>query len=262
MSSVIDCSGPDALAEGTRFAAAALRRGEIVVLPTDTVYGVAADAFSAPAVQLLLEAKGRGRDVPPPVLVPEPRTLDGLATDVPAYARRLVEEFWPGPLTVVLQAQPTLLWDLGETNGTVAIRMPDDEVALALLRETGPLAVTSANLHGQPAALSAADAKEQLGDDVAVYLDGGPARGGVASTIVDCTKERPIVLRRGAIDDADVFAAADLPEADPSAPASTEPPASSPPPTDPPSADSAPPTDEPDPAPASDATDPPQPPRP
>ena len=291
MSSVIDCSGPDALAEGTRFAAAALRRGEIVVLPTDTVYGVAADAFSAPAVQLLLEAKGRGRDVPPPVLVPEPRTLDGLATDVPAYARRLVEEFWPGPLTVVLQAQPTLLWDLGETNGTVAIRMPDNEVALALLRETGPLAVTSANLHGQPAALSAADAKEQLGDDVAVYLDGGPARGGVASTIVDCTKERPIVLRRGAIDDADVFAAADLPEADPSAPASTEPdspteapepeppaqatqpeptaeapqpepPASSPPPTDPPSADSAPPTDEPDPAPASDATDPPQPPRP
>ena len=236
MSSVIDCSGPDALAEGTRFAAAALRRGEIVVLPTDTVYGVAADAFSAPAVQLLLEAKGRGRDVPPPVLVPEPRTLDGLASDVPAYARRLVEEFWPGALTVVLQAQPTLLWDLGETNGTVAIRMPDDEVALALLRETGPLAVTSANLHGQPAALSAADAKEQLGENVAVYLDGGPARGGVASTIVDCTKERPIILRRGAIEDADVFAAAGLPQ-----PGSTE---------------------ESDPAPASDATDPPQHPRP
>ena len=208
MSSVIDCTGEDALAEGVRFAAAALRRGEIVVLPTDTVYGVGADAINAGAVQSLLEAKGRGRDVPPPVLVPEPRTLDGLAEAVPPYAHRLVEEFWPGPVTLVLRARSSLLWDLGETNGTVAVRMPDEQVALALLRETGPMAVTSANRHGEPAAVTIEAAREQLGDDVAVYLDGGAARGGVASTIVDCTKDEPVILRRGAVPDEDVFSAA------------------------------------------------------
>lgn len=205
MSSVIDCSGPDMLAEGVRFAAAALRRGEIVVLPTDTVYGVGADAFNAAAVAALLEAKGRDRSVPPPVLVPEPRTLDGIATSVPPYARDLVEEFWPGPLTLVLQAQTSLLWDLGETNGTVAVRMPDDEVALALLRETGPMAVSSANKHGGPPAMSAREAQDQLGDEVAVYLQAAAARGGVPSTIVDCTGEHPVILRHGAIPDEDVL---------------------------------------------------------
>ncbi len=208
MSSVIDCSGPDMLAEGVRFAAAALRRGEIVVLPTDTVYGVGADAFNAAAVAALLEAKGRDRSVPPPVLVAEPRTLDGIATSVPQYARDLVEEFWPGPLTLVLQAQTSLLWDLGETNGTVAVRMPDDEVALALLRETGPLAVSSANTHGGPPAMSAQEARDQLGDEVAVYLEAAAARGGVPSTIVDCTGERPVILRHGAIPDDDVLGVA------------------------------------------------------
>lgn len=206
MSSVIDCQDSARLAEGVRFAAAAVRRGELVVLPTDTVYGVGADAFSAEAVRLLLEAKGRGREVPPPVLVPSARTLDGLADQVPAYARRLVERFWPGPLTLVLRAQTSLLWDLGETNGTVAVRQPDDPVALALLTETGPLAVTSANLHGRPAAQDVAEARAQLGEEVAVYLDGGPARGGVASTIVDCTEAAPTILRRGALTDEQVLA--------------------------------------------------------
>lgn len=213
MSSVLDCRDPERLSEAVRFAAAAVRRGELVVLPTDTVYGVGADAFSAEAVRALLAAKGRGRDVPPPVLVPAPRTLDGIADQVPAYARRLVKDFWPGPLTLVLRAQGSLMWDLGDTNGTVAVRMPDDPAALALLEQTGPLAVTSANQHGSPAAMDVAQAQAQLGDEVAVYLDGGRARGRVASTIVDCTKDDPVILRRGALSDHEVLSVAGRTEA-------------------------------------------------
>jgi tRNA threonylcarbamoyl adenosine modification protein (Sua5/YciO/YrdC/YwlC family) len=177
----------------------AIERGGLVVLPTDTVYGLGADAFTPEAVASLLAAKGRGRQMPPPVLVPDVRTLDGLATDVPDDARALVDAFWPGGFTVVLTAQPSLMWDLGETNGTVALRMPDHPATLALLRRTGPLAVSSANLTGQPAAMRAIDARDQLGDAVAVYLDGGTAMGGVASTIVDATGPRLRVLRQGAV---------------------------------------------------------------
>lgn len=174
-------------------------RGGLLVLPTDTVYGIGADAFDADAVAALLAAKGRGRQMPPPVLIPDVRTLDGLATEVPDGARRLAEAFWPGGLTIILQAQPSLQWDLGETHGTVALRMPDHPAALALLRRTGPLAVSSANATGHPAALDVADARAQLGDAVAVYLDGGDAPGGVASTIVDATRDHLRVVRQGAI---------------------------------------------------------------
>lgn len=177
----------------------ALGRGGLVVLPTDTVYGIGADAFDARAVAALLAAKGRGRQMPPPVLIPEIRTLDGLCTEVPDEARALVEAFWPGGLTVILRAQRSLVWDLGETRGTVAVRMPDHPAALALLARTGPLAVSSANLTGQPAALTAAEAADQLGDAVAVYLDGGPVPGGVASSIVDATDGLRLV-RAGAIE--------------------------------------------------------------
>ncbi|QTE31563.1 L-threonylcarbamoyladenylate synthase [Pengzhenrongella sicca] len=178
----------------------ALSRGGLVVLPTDTVYGVAADAFAPDAVAALLAAKGRGRQQPPPVLVPDARTLDGLARDVPAAVRDLVAAFWPGGLTVICRAQPSLAWDLGETHGTVALRMPDHPAALALLRRTGPLAVSSANRTGHPAALAAAGALDELGDAIAVYLDGGAAPGGVASTIVDATGARLRLVRAGAID--------------------------------------------------------------
>lgn len=178
----------------------AVGRGELVVLPTDTVYGIGADAFDARAVQALLAAKGRGRQMPPPVLIPDVRTLDGLATEVPDAARELAAAFWPGGLTLILRAQPSLAWDLGETRGTVALRVPDDPAALALLRRTGPLAVSSANLTGRPAATTAAEAYEQLGDSVAVYLDGGTAPGGVASTIVDATGDVLRVVRLGALD--------------------------------------------------------------
>ncbi|WP_234412360.1 L-threonylcarbamoyladenylate synthase [Nocardioides sediminis] len=180
-------------------ATSAVRRGQLVVLPTDTVYGVAADAFSPDAVQALLDAKGRGREMPPPVLVSAPTTLDALAVGVPAYARALVERFWPGPLTVVCRQQSSLQWDLGETRGTVAVRMPDHEVALAVLERTGPLAVSSANITGRPAALDADEAEEMLGAAVEVVVDGGPVSGGEASTIIDCTGPQGRVLRRGAL---------------------------------------------------------------
>jgi L-threonylcarbamoyladenylate synthase len=186
MATFHDCSDPEQLLTGMRLARVAIGRGELVVLPTDTVYGVAADAFNPAAVQRLLDAKGRTRQSPPPVLIPGIPTLDALASEVPDQVRALVAAFWPGGLTVILPARDSLQWDLGETGGTVALRMPDNRVALELLSETGPLAVSSANLTGQPAATTAAAAQEMLGDSVAVYLDGGPG-GAASSTIVDAT---------------------------------------------------------------------------
>lgn len=199
MTPVIDCTTEDGLAEGVAAAVEAVRRGELVVLPTDTVYGVGADAFAPDAVAAILVAKGRGREMPPPVLVPSAATVDGLATGVPAYARDLIKAFWPGPLTLVLYAQSSLMWDLGDTNGTVALRMPQDDTALQLLGEIGPMAVTSANVSGQPPATTILDAAAQLGSAVSVYLDAGPAAGGLASTILDCTGEAPVILRAGAV---------------------------------------------------------------
>jgi tRNA threonylcarbamoyl adenosine modification protein (Sua5/YciO/YrdC/YwlC family) len=189
----------DELAPAYRAAVDAIEAGDLVVLPTDTVYGIAADAFKSDAVQRLLDAKGRGRDMPPPVLISVVESLDALATDVPESGRKLCEEFWPGPLTVICHAQTSLMWDLGETQGTVALRVPDHENTRELLSRTGPLAVSSANLSGQPAALDVYDAEEQLADSVAVYLDGGTATGGEPSTIVDITGETPHVVRLGAL---------------------------------------------------------------
>lgn len=199
MSPVVDCTTEEGEAEGVEAAVEAVRRGELVVLPTDTVYGVGADAFAPEAVAAVLAAKGRGRDMPLPVLVPSARTVDGLATNIPAYARDLIEAFWPGPLTLVLLAQASLMWDLGETNGTVALRMPQDDTALKLLAEVGPMAVTSANVSGQAPARSILEAAAQLGSAVSVYLDSGPCSGALPSTILDCTGEAPVILRAGAV---------------------------------------------------------------
>jgi L-threonylcarbamoyladenylate synthase len=185
---------------GAQIAADAVARGEVIVLPTDTVYGVGADAFDRKAVAAVLAAKGRGRDMPPPVLVPHVRALDGLAADVPACARELVAAFWPGPLTLVCRAQPSLDWDLGDTHGTVALRMPLHRVALAVLEKTGPLAVTSANRTGSPAATTCDEAVAALGDAVSIYLDAGPSPSSVASTIIDVTGDVPRVLRAGPLE--------------------------------------------------------------
>ena len=184
---------------GIAAAALAVQRGQLVVLPTDTVYGVGADAFSPEAVKRLLAAKGRGRDMPPPVLVSAATTLDALAVGVPSYARALMQELWPGPLTLVCRQQPSLQWDLGDTRGTVAVRMPDHEVAVELLSRTGPLAVSSANKSGLPAATNADQAETMLGDDVEVLLDAGESPGETPSTIVDVTGDTGRVLRLGAV---------------------------------------------------------------
>ncbi|HEY0248042.1 MAG TPA: L-threonylcarbamoyladenylate synthase [Gryllotalpicola sp.] len=175
MPTVYDCSDPDQARAGILAAREALERGELIVFPTDTVYGIAADAFNAAAVQRLHDAKGSGRQSPPAVLVADTMTLNALASRIPAAVHQLTPRFWPGGLTLVLPAQPSLQWDLGETAGTVALRMPDHAIALELLRTVGPLAVSGANTVGLLAALTAADAVDMLGDDIAVYLDGGEA---------------------------------------------------------------------------------------
>jgi L-threonylcarbamoyladenylate synthase len=186
MAPIYDCSVDAELLTGMRLARTAIGRGDLVVIPTDTVYGVAADAFNPRAVQKLIDAKGRTRQAPPPVLIPGIPTLDALAQEVPDEVRMLVARYWPGGLTIILPAQSSLVWDLGETRGTVALRMPSNRIALELLSETGPLAVSSANITGSPAATTTAEAEAMLGDSVSIYLDDGPG-GTVASTIVDAT---------------------------------------------------------------------------
>jgi L-threonylcarbamoyladenylate synthase len=199
MSRRFDCADPEQREEGINHAVSAIRMGQLIVLPTDTVYGVGADAFDRNAVTDLLLAKGRGRDMPPPVLVGSVRAGEALIDDLGHYGRDLIAEFWPGALTLVCRATPTLNWDLGETKGTVAVRMPLHPVALEILRETGPLAVSSANMSGNPAATTADDAQKQLGSAVEVYLDGGPTDGPMASTIIDLTGDVPRLLRAGVI---------------------------------------------------------------
>jgi len=194
-----DCTDPTERAEGLAYATSALRRGDLVVLPTDTVYGIAADAFDVDAVAALLAAKGRGRDMPVPVLVGSSRTIDGLVSQLPESGHALIEAFWPGALTLVCKAQPSLAWDLGDTRGTVAVRMPLHPAALELLRAVGPTAVSSANRSGHPAATTADEAIEQLGDSVACYLDAGPSSRSEASSIVDLTVHPPRLLREGAL---------------------------------------------------------------
>jgi len=204
VASTYDCADPDQRAEGLTAAARAVRAGRLVVLPTDTVYGIGCDAFSGPAVRNLLSAKQRGPDMPVPVLVGSWTTIDGLVQGVPKAARDLIEAFWPGGLSLVLRHAPSLNWDLGSTKGTVMLRMPLHPVALELLREVGPMGVSSANVSGQPPASSAAQAQEQLGEKVAVYLDGGPSGEPVASTVLDLTGDDPRVLREGAVSSAEV----------------------------------------------------------
>lgn len=194
-----DCRDPAVREDAIEAAAHRVSSGELVVLPTDTVYGIGADAFKAWSVNAVQNAKGRGRNVPPPVLIGSRSTLDGLVFGLPAVAKDLVEAFWPGGLTIVVEHAPSLQWDLGETNGTVGLRMPLHPIALEVLRETGPMAVSSANKHGQPAALTAQDAREQLGYSVGVYLEAGPTPDSLPSSIVDVTGSTPRLLRAGAI---------------------------------------------------------------
>ena len=199
MSDIFECADETQRAAGLAAATAAVLKGALVVLPTDTVYGIGVDAFRPTAVQSLLAAKGRDRDMPPPVLVGSVRAAGALVEDLGPYGQELIDEFWPGGLTVVCRASRSLKWDLGESKGTVAVRMPQHPVALELLAETGPMAVSSANLTGHPPAMTAADAREQFGDAVEVYLDGGQCETDIPSTIVDLTGDMPRLLRGGAV---------------------------------------------------------------
>lgn len=199
MALYFDCRDPEVREDAISTAVHSVASGELVVLPTDTVYGLGADAFDAVAVADLLRAKGRDRSMPVPVLVGSWTTIDGLVSAVDSRTRDLIEAFWPGGLTLVVRHAPSLNWDLGDADGTVAVRMPLHPVAVELLEKTGPMAVSSANRHGQPPAQTGLEAQAQLGEDVAVYLDDGQVPGGVASTIVDVTAGRPRVLRLGAI---------------------------------------------------------------
>ncbi|MBB5115975.1 MULTISPECIES: L-threonylcarbamoyladenylate synthase [Micromonospora] len=193
-----DCRSPADRDRGIAAAIEAVKNGELVVLPTDTVYGIGADAFTPYAVKALADTKGGARQAPP-VLIGSRHTLDGLVFSLPGAARDLVEAFWPGALTIVVEHSPSLAWDLGDSSGTVAVRMPLHPVALEVLRETGPMAVASANKVGQPAALTAEEARDQLGYGVRAYLEAGPAVDPVPSTIVDLTGDVPRVLREGAV---------------------------------------------------------------
>jgi len=207
VSVVYDCAREPDRADGLAAAASAARAGRLVVIPTDTVYGIGADAFSSSAVRSLLAAKNRGPDMPVGVLVGSWSTIDGLVLSVPRSARLLIEAFWPGDVSIVLPHAPSLSWDLGNTSGTVMLRMPLHPVAIELLREVGPMAVSSANVSGKPPASTADEAKAQLGESVAVYLDGGPSGDPVPSTIVDLSGDDPVVLREGAVSTEAIFEA-------------------------------------------------------
>lgn len=206
MSQTFDCADVRQRSEGLTAAVSAVKSGRLVVLPTDTVYGIGADAFDSDAVTALLAAKGRGRDLPVGVLVGSWHTIEGLAHAVSQPARELIRAFWPGALSLVVRQAPSLQWDLGDARGTVMLRMPLHPVAIELLRETGPMAVSSANISGSPAATTVSAAREQLGPLVQVYLDGGPAPQQAASTIVDLTGQMPRVLREGPISAATIAA--------------------------------------------------------
>lgn len=199
MSRTWDTRDPDQRDRAVADSVSAIQRGELVVLPTDTVYGVGVDAFSPQGITALLAAKGRGRDMPVPVLVGSWTGIDGLVESVEDQVRALVQAFWPGGLTLVVRHAARLAWDLGDAHGTVAVRMPLHPVALEVLRATGPLGVSSANVSGQPPAPTAGEARAQLGDAVAVYLEAGPTRDATPSSIVDCTGEVPRLLRAGAV---------------------------------------------------------------
>ena len=204
MTKTFDTTDEAQRSAGIASAVSAVKDGRLVVLPTDTVYGVGADAFDPAAVTTLLAAKGRGRDMPVPVLVGSWQTIDGLAFAVPEAARELIHAFWPGALSIVVQQAPSLQWDLGEGRGAVMVRMPLHPVAIELLREVGPMAVSSANISGRPPAVTADDARRQLGELVAVYLDAGPSQQQAASTIVDLTGPSPRILRDGPVSTAEI----------------------------------------------------------
>lgn len=196
---IYNCADAAEREEGMAFAVKAAKSGRLVVMPTDTLYGLGCDAFDNDAVASLLATKHRGPDMPVPVLVGSWDTVKGLVASLDDTAQTLIEAFWPGGLSIVVPQAPSLPWNLGDTRGTVMLRMPLHPIAIELLREVGPMAVSSANISGQTPPTTAIAAKQQLGKAVTVYLDGGEAKVGKPSTIIDLSGSRPYLLREGAL---------------------------------------------------------------
>jgi tRNA threonylcarbamoyl adenosine modification protein (Sua5/YciO/YrdC/YwlC family) len=194
----LDCSDRNGRGRSISTAASAARRGDVVLVPTESSYGLATDAFSVRGVRSIRWAKGQMSQVPLPVLVPSVMTVGGIAAGMSNEARALMTAFWPGALTLLMRAQPTLAWDL-PTDAPLAVRMPLNPVLLELLDKTGPLVVTAANGAGLPAPLTVDEAVEQLGEAWVVALDAGPILPAEPSTIVDVTGEGAVIMRHGGV---------------------------------------------------------------
>lgn len=203
---VVSAHGDPPPEMAVRLAVEALSGGDIVGLPTDTVYGLAADPFHTGAADRLFRVKGRPRAVELPVLVADAAQALDLCTAVPAAARRLMERYWPGPLTLVLPRRPDLAADLGEDDATIGVRCPHHPVPLAICAKVGAIATTSANRHQEPPLTTAEEVARVLGAEVVLVLDAGPCQG-LPSTVVDCTGESPRVLREGRLPAAEIVAA-------------------------------------------------------
>jgi len=175
-----------------------LQRGGLVAFPTDTVYGVGALAFDGKAVESIYSAKERPIEKAIPVLIGDQEDMEKVGINIPTVAHQLAARFFPGPLTVVIPKQPTLPESVSAIE-TVGVRVPDHEVARALLRAAGPMAVTSANISGQPSPSTAQEVLAQLGGRIDLIIDGGTTPGGVPSTLVDCTGKELKILREGPI---------------------------------------------------------------
>jgi L-threonylcarbamoyladenylate synthase len=204
---IVSASGDPVPESAVELAVKALASGQVVAIPTDTVYGLGADPFTTGGADRLFLLKRRPREMDLPVLVADEEQAFDLATAVPAPARALMERFWPGALTLVLPRRPDLQADLGADEATVGVRCPAHPVPLALCRAHGPIATTSANLHGEPTVTTAAELAALFGEAVAVVLDAGPCEG-APSTVVDCTGAEPKLLREGRIPWAAVAATA------------------------------------------------------
>jgi L-threonylcarbamoyladenylate synthase len=203
--SVVAAYGEHPPAEAIDLAVKALAGGDIIGLPTDTVYGLAADPFHTGASDRLFRLKGRPRNVELPVLVGSEDQALGLCTAVPATARLLMRRYWPGPLTLVLPRRPDLDADLGEEDATIGIRCPAHPVPLAICEQIGPIATTSANRHKDPALTTAREVSEALGPELVLVLDAGVCNG-EPSTVVDCTGELAKVLREGPLSSREIAA--------------------------------------------------------
>jgi L-threonylcarbamoyladenylate synthase len=208
MSKVFRVDPEEPSAEVINLAASVLRNGGIVIFPTETVYGIGAAATSWCGPCELFDIKVRPLDKPLPWLVEGADDLSRYGVGIPAYARSLAERFWPGGLTLVVEASDVVSKDHRDERGTVALRAPDHEVVQELIRASGsPIAATSANTSGRPAAASFVDLEERIVAAADVALDGGDSVVGIASTVVDCTGDEPRILREGPISEADIVEA-------------------------------------------------------